>query len=146
MTEKDPFDDILEKLADMVGMIQKNQDKPMMSTDPSPAVIKALDKLETYISVFKSVNEEALKSAGLPPDVIKQKIVNADKELPKSTQRFLERSEKLKQDVVKLENFYMVYRHAAEMRKKRQGKGEFGQGRKKKFKRLSGGDKGWMPL
>ncbi len=146
MAGKDPYENLLEKIADMIALIQKNEGPPMMQGAVTPQMQKDLERLENSIALFKKIADENLSNAGQSAEEI-QKSAN---DLSRNQQRFLDKSQKLKKELLNLQTTYTMYQQSIEMRdkepSKKTDKKKFGESRKKKFKRLSGGDKGWMPL
>lgn len=150
MAEKDPNENFLEKIADMLVLIHNNQGKPSTGKNLSPEMDKQLDKLESMMAIYKQITDEALKQCGISPEEIQKKMAGPKTDLPLENQKFLEKAGKLEQELNKLKYIYGIHRQAYEMRHAKKGKKgkekKFGETRKKKFKRLGGGDKGWMPL
>ena len=147
MAEKDPNEHFLEKIANMLDLIQKNQSNPLQGREIPPEIQQDLDKLELMLKIYKDITLEAMAKSDISPEEIqKMSITN----LPIEQQKFLKKANRLEMELVNLEAVYGTYRQAFEMKKKKPGKKgtskKPGETRKKKFKRLSGGDKGWMPL
>jgi hypothetical protein len=150
MAQKDPNDKILEKIADMLVVILDHHGKPFTEKVIPPEIHQELDNLENVMALYKKITEDALMQCGVSPEEVKKRMAAPKTDLPLENQRFLERAGKLEMDLVKLEYVYGMYRQAFDMRRGKESKKgkekKFGDARKKKFKRLGGGDKGWMPL
>lgn len=150
MANKDPKDAFLNKIAAMLDLISKHQGKPFSEKEITPELEKDLEDLQEIMEFYKRVTARAMAKCGIDPDELQKRLAEPKTNFPPDQQKFFEKAAKLKYELAKIDYVYSMYRQAYEMRKKKlEKKGEekkFGQKRKKKFKRLSGGDKGWMPL
>jgi hypothetical protein len=150
MAEKNPFDNILGQISEMLNLIQKNQDKKLSGEGVSPEAEKDLAHLEAILQMYNEVANETLKFQGESPEILAKKIEDKSSEFSREQQKFLKKAENLKKEIFDLQTIYTIPQQPVDTQKKKVAKKsaqkKHGDARKKKFKRLSGGDKGWMPL
>lgn len=147
MDEKNPFEQLLDQIADLLTQITEG--KLAGKTGEIPEDIEdQLDILENQVALMQKVNEEAMKLSGLESKEVTETVQSPEK-LKGRDKKFVEKTGKLKTELVKLEEEYSAMRRASKLSEKKHGKGDkkkFGEKRKKKFRNMGGDGKGWMPL
>ena len=144
MVDKNPYEKILEQVADLLVMVNKNQGKILDGEELPADIEKQLEDLENDISLFKKITDEALKKCGATDEELLRRIHNPSEISNRKDKRVVKRAGRLREELEQMESGLSMYVRAAKMNKKSSGKK--GRSRKSKFKRLGGDDKGWMPL
>lgn len=145
MKEKDPIIAMIQQLAEMVNMIEKNREGK--SDEPLPDNIEdMLGELEGQVALFREVTEETLDELGIDRVELMRRIKNPPDTLKPSDKKSLEQLSHLKQNMSEIQN--EISRKAiGEKRLPTAGKkkGKRKKSRREKFKRLGGDDK-WKPV
>ena len=144
MAEKNPFEELMEQLADLLVTLNENQGKILDDKEMPTDIDKQLEELENDINLFVKITDEALKKSGVTEDELIRKIGDPSELRNRRDKRLVERAAILKAELQQMERNLSGYVRGIKMGKKKFGKK--GRKRKSKFKRLGGDDKGWMPL
>ncbi len=146
--EKNPFDKVFDKIAEIIQYTYDNADKPI-PLENSPDINKKLDELEKQIQAFKKISEASTTIS----DYTFQTMMTDEKNenITKEEKEILLRAEALKKEAKKAaQNTAKAAKEARDSglrltEKPKQEKPTTSQGRKGKFKSM-GGFKNWKPL
>lgn len=143
MKEKDPFDQMLNQITELLDMVHEAnaEEKKLKKIDPS--INKQLDELEESIALFKEITDKAIKRSGIDGKQMEKTIKFPEKELSSDEQKILKKARKVKGELDALAKEFGAQAIAFKKKQEKKGK-KAGKARQKKFKRLGG--QGWMPL
>ena len=144
MSSPNPLENLVSQLASLLKSIQNQK---LGSGELSPEIYKKLEQAEKDVDLFCKINQDLLNKAGVTQQEL-QHIDTTKETLPLKQQRLLKNLGELKKDAnemhLKIVLAQMSGKAATDKdkasKKRKQNK------RKDKFKRLGGGDKGWLPL
>ncbi len=141
MTNPDPFDALLDQIADLISLTQKKKGEPLVG-EVDEDTKQQLDLLEQQLEIFRKITDEAIKSSGINEEALEKAIQTPPSDFAKKQQRVLERTRKIKAELVNLEQEYDLRGKFQKIHIKKNKTA--GAKRKKKFKRLGG--QGWTPI
>lgn len=145
MEDKNPIDDLLDQLNDLLKFVEKNTSKPINESKIPEDIEKKLQRLEKDVDAFKKLGDEVVSLSGVSPVEIRKRLDGADTELPPEGVKLIERANMLKDQAQKLEELCQHQQPAIAEPKKLPEDPNYGKHRKKKFKRF-GSDEKWKPL
>lgn len=141
MTDPDPFEHLLDQIADLLALAQENKSKTIKAKLDKD-IHRQLDEIEKGVELFRKITDDALKKSGISEETVKKNISEPSDVLSRKEKRLLERTKKLKSELQVVESEYAIKCNIAKLQKKKLKTA--GKKRKRKFRRLGG--QGWIPL
>ncbi len=152
MKDPDPLDKLLSDIGDIMGSLHEKRAKPIEELPDD--IQEQLKILEASVKFFCKTNEEIVKSTGITPNEINERINSSkSQQLNSKNQRIIQRAGNLKKEakdeIVKLKAELATIKEedtpANATGKKDKAERDQERKKKKMVKKL-GGHKGWIPL
>ncbi|HEY4832210.1 MAG TPA: hypothetical protein VIH61_06600 [Waddliaceae bacterium] len=146
MQEPNPFENVLEQIADLLKFAQANKAQFLAQKEKQapldPKIEEQLKNVEQTIEIFRKITDKALKTSGLDEAVVQSNTQEVPEDFGVRDKRILKKAKKLRGELEIVEKEFSTLHAIAKLQKKK----EKMEGRKriKKFKRLGG--QGWTPL
>ena len=149
MREKDPLEDLLNQIGDLIILARDKAPGSFVDKMP-PEIGSRLSRVEDMVLALQKVSEEELQAKGMTRGDVMNKLFEERKQLPKRDQRMIEHSINLSRDALGLK-FAL---QAAELKATKPANKPFDvqkakesqiKKRKSKFKKMHG-DSRWKKL
>lgn len=142
MAQKDPLEDFLDEVSKVMGFLNASKNKPIKEIPKE--IIQWLEVLVKQGEILAKTSDIVMTDAGVTEEEKKRKGKEI-KTLPVETRRLLTRAEQIELELAVAEGEAAAEMIIAKKREKDAKKGSQNAAkRKKKFRRLGGGD--WKPL
>lgn len=149
MSEKDPFEDILNQIGDLLTFARDKSSEAFVDKMPE-GIGTRLSYVEDMVEALKKVSEEEVKEKGMTRKDVLDKLFDERKQLPRRDQKIIEHTIHLSKDAIGM-RFAL---QAAEMKAQsltdkpfdtqKVKEGQVNK-RKSKFKKMRGDDR-WKKL
>lgn len=154
MPEKNPFDDLLDQIAQLLQFVQEHSHIPPDEMKIPPGVDKKLDKLTKRVEAFKRLSEDIVALSGVSREEIKKRLAGVSNEVPDDGKELISKAGIIKREVESLYDRFEEMlpvdtdpfaAHAKQPKKRKLTEQEQAKKRRGKFKRFGSSDT-WKPL
>lgn len=157
MVEKNPFDDLYDKIGYLLTYVKTHSLVEIEEGKIPRDIEQRLDKLQRKLENFNKISEEIIRLSGVSDEELKKRLNGTSEEIPEDGQELIQRGQELKTEAEvvsdKLEKAMQAlsltdsYTALPEMPKEEKilDDKEYIKKRRSKFRRF-GGDNNWKPL
>lgn len=147
MTEKNPFDDVLDQLNQLLQLVQDCSNK---TPDPEKVPInieKQLNKLEQDVETFKRMGDDLIAMSGVSKVELQKRIDGAAEDISPENKDLINKASQLLSKAESIEKSYLtgVAEPIKAPPEKEVDDAQFRKRRRRKFKGF-GGEEGRKPL